>query len=112
MNSPAVSCKLEGAVLFDKKEGRVYTFQGVPLCCGNKGIFPRWAGEKSICKGPEKCALLEEGGLFYPPDKSVWFPLLESVYWEGLKGKFLRVDSSVSGVVRAHILEMQRKWGI
>lgn len=108
-----VSCRLEGVILLDKKGSNIFAYQGEPFCCGSKGVFPTWTGERSVCKGPENCSLLEEKVLFYPPDKSIWLPVLDKDCWEQLKAMFLKVaDYTLPDNVKEHIIEVQRKWGI
>ena len=113
VDSTYASCKLDGVIVYDKDSRTIFVYQDGSLCCGTKGVLPKWAGERSICVGPKKCVLLEEGSLYYPPDKSIWFPLLEDEDWEEIKVKFLHIsDTEMSDIVKEHIHEQQRKWGI
>jgi len=82
-------------------------------CAGSKGIFPMWFRASSVCLGPHDCFLLRSGALLYPPDKAVWFPLLDTPDWEQtLKPMFssLPVDAKFDSV-REHVVEQKRRWG-
>jgi len=108
-----VSCSLAEVVLFDRSKSDVFVFIGEPFCYGSKGIYPKWVGEKSVCRGPETCTLLREGILFYPPDRQIWLPVLDSKVWDSLKEQFVRVsDLTILDQVASHIKEIQQKWGI
>jgi len=110
-----VSCSLSNVVIFVAVSGDVVVWEVGTQCYGKRGIAPRWLGMRSFCEGPLECSLLENGELFYPPDRTVWLPYLELKDWEGLKSKFVPLsecDCEMGRGVREHIVEMKRKWGI
>lgn len=112
-----VSCRLDLAVTLERTESgsHLVAWEHETQCCGSKGIYPIWAREPSTCKGPQTCVLLQNSELFYPPDRRVWLPLVDSEHWEELKSQFMSPDEcgcTVPDELREHIEELQRKWGI
>ena len=108
-----VTCNLSGVIMFDKEAGNIYTWPKDTFCCGTKGIFPKWVGSRSFCKGPKECILLKESSFFYPPDKVIWIDIVDDDSWPELKKQFKSIDSvEVTAVVMEHLSEMKRLWGL
>ena len=109
-----ITCNLSSVVTLDIVNSNVVdvsVWQANSLCCGTRGIFPRMLSVRSSCLGPEKCCLLEEGVLLYPPDKFIWLPMLALPIWKELAKKFQSLPE-VYSEYKAFVKENQLKWGV
>lgn len=112
-----ISCRFDCIVTLQKEEGsgEFVIWERQTQCCGSKGIFPVWTRVLSTCAGPSTCILLQAGELFYPPDREVWLPFVDTDGWKEVIAKFILPDMCecvFPDEVREHIEEQQRKWGI
>lgn len=111
-----VSCVL-GNVVTLEREGDIIDFvvwDPRSICSGLKGIFPEWCRAPSVCSSPLDCVLLKSGALLYPPDKGVWFPMIDRPDWEQtLKPMFssLPLDAKFDSI-REHVMAQKQRWGL
>ena len=111
--SPYVQCRLSNVVTWI--DDATVVWHETSVCYGEKGIYPGWQGNTSLCKGPTECVLLKNRELFYPPCRNTWLSYLDSSYWDSMRVKFVQLsecNDSVSDDIKKHIETMQLKWGI
>ncbi len=111
-----VSCILGNVVTLEQADDVIdfVVWDQHAKCSGSKGIFPSWFRVPSICTGPHDCILLQSGILLYPPDKAIWFPMIDKSDWESkLKPMFSSLPrSSRFDSVREHVVDQKQRWGL
>jgi len=109
-----IICNLSAVATLDIINGRVQdisVWRVSSICCGKRGIFPRMLNVRSSCPGPDKCCLLDEGVLLYPPDQLIWLPMLALPIWKELAPKFKLLPEGYNDY-KEFVELQQRKWGV